>query len=81
MSKYLQVISEGTILVEQGHADMDFAYSEEQASIADALVAVNKYNIGEYHPDMYVCTPDHWQVVVNSEIVGFIARSEVKEIT
>ena len=75
---YLNMLcSINTIKMVQKNHGIDMPNDESVVMVKDALKAVNDYNIGKYHPDIEVSTPDHFQVVVGNEIVGFIAREEL----
>ena len=78
MSRYINMIEKNELVrVQQGHADIDSSHSESMMSHEDALVVVNRYNIQEFHPDVYVVTPDHMQVTTErSEIIGFVLRED-----
>ena len=68
------MLTDETILLVQGMSGIDETHTEDEVSVKDALVAANKWNVGSYHPDIYVRTPNHLQVCYRDIIIGFIHR-------
>ena len=68
------ILVTGAVRVVSGHSDIN--HSDEKVELSDALKSVNQFNIGYYHPDVYVSTPNHLQVVIGDVIMGFIPRED-----
>ena len=76
---YLNMVERGGVVrVVQGHGDIPESESDTEIAVLDAILAANRYNVGYYHPDVYVSTPDHYQVISGNNVVGFIAHTEVE---
>ncbi len=67
-------LEELAVLIQQGHDDIELSHSSAVMGVKEALVVANDYDIGKYHPDVYVKFPDHLQVIDNNRIVGFVKR-------
>lgn len=66
------------IRVQQGIADVDHTHTDTKVDLAEAIQLANKYNACEYHPDVFVVFPEHYQVCKGEEVIGFISKEEVK---
>ena len=64
----------GQILVVHGHGDI--GEHVQLMDLADALKMANDHNECRLHPDEYVATPHHLQVVRNDEIIGFVEKGD-----
>lgn len=71
---YLSMVdTTSEVLLHQAHSEIEEWDEKEWVSVEYALDAANAFNIGQNHPDVYIDTPYHDQVVdQHGEIIGFV---------